>query len=410
MTFARAVTNRLPEKAEKLSELNSSGAWFASNYSSATTENSEFRPDDTSYKQIYFSGISGDLELIAESIELGVLDDKAFFEFAFAVKMQSGGTIVALISEVSTIQATQQTKTFAVLPQQEVPGNDALNDASWRIFRSESVLTDKGELSLPRVSLSITITPNDPADVVGFANPVLSGSLDQLLFSESSRHMAALIPSAMYVENSLTNPAGALIRFVDVALSGLDLAIKAFKNYRFFTIADGRQENLPGTLSELVWPSNAGLSEVRWLAQFSGTDAVAKFSSSLDPSDAFVLDSSVLNGGDSLRFSSNGLNDPPTNTVEVTLDLLRWQTEYGFFGINAGSVASIRESVKKVMVEPREVTISVQNAGAFTVLVETPWEQTFGASENQIGSSSSVVEEVIRLCKPLGVKVTHQLT
>lgn len=410
MTIERAVRNRLDEDAYKISDLNVSGSWFAVGYSESLISHSEFWPDDESYKQVKFSGVSGSVEMTISGVELLPEDDLDPIEFSFAAKMQSGGEISVTLSDTSSVTVSSVSKTFLVDPQLESPNSDALNDRSWVIYRTNPVFVDKQTLSKPRVDVNIVFTPSDPSDTVEFANPVISGLLDHAYYSEAARNMVAVIPDHFIQTNGEENPSSAVTRFIDVAFSGLDFGVKAYRDYRFFTIAEGRDENDPVTLSDLVWPSDAGLDEAKWLAQFSGTEPVAKLSSTIDPSDPFVLDSSTLGGSDTLRFSTTGVTDPPLATTEVTRDFLRWQARFGYYGMNAGSVAALREAVKRVMVEPKEVTISLQHEGPFTVLIQTPWEQTYGASSEDVGSSSSVVKEAIFRAKPIGVKVIHELT
>lgn len=420
MTIVRAVRNRLSETASKLSAIDVSGSWFSDNQNYAI-EHSEFWPEDDSYKQVVFSGQA---ELTVSAVALDARDDLNPMELAFAVKMESGGQIQVTLTDSSAVTGSSVTTSFLVDPQPESAASSGLNDLSWAVYRTDLVFVNKQSLVVPQMDVTISMIPNDPSDSVHFANPVLSGTLDQGYYSEAARNMFAAIPSFFTDVDETENPPSAVTRFIDVAFSGLDVAIKAYRDYRYFTIADGRDESVPATLSDLVWPSNAGLDEVRWLTQFSGTEPVAKLSSTLDPSEPFVLGSpedagdyadpgtggSLLGSADTLRFSTTGVNDPPLGTVEVTRDFLRWQAQYGYYGMKAGSVAAIRESVKRVMVEPKEVEIVLQHEGPFTVLVRTPWEQTYGANLSDVGTPSPVVLEAIHRAKPIGVKITHELT
>lgn len=420
MTFVRAVENRLSEDAKKLSSINVSGSWFSDNLD-YSIEHSEFWPEDNSYKQIVFFG---QVQLTISAINLKALDDLNPIELAFGAKMESGGQIQVTLVDSSSISGASVTTSFSVAPQPESAISSGLNDLSWAVYRTNPVFVDKKTLVVPRVDATITITPNDPNDAVRFANPVVSGTLDQAYYSEAARNIFAVMPNFFTDVDETENPPSAVTRFIDVSFSGLDVAVRAYRDYRFFTVADGRNEANPATLSDLVWPSDAGLDEVKWLTQFSGTEPVAKLSSTLDPSDPFVLGSptdpdeyadpgaggSLLGGSDTLRFSTTGVNDPPVGTVEVTRDFLRWQAQYGYYGMRAGSIAAVRESVKRVMVEPKEVDISLQHDGPFTVIVKTPWEQTYGANADEVGEPSAVVLEAIARAKPIGVKITHELT
>lgn len=336
--------------------------------------------------------------------------------------MQKGGSITVILTDVYSSQTS--VSEFNVDAQPESPNQDALDDLSWGVFRSKHVIVNKGNLPSPRVGINVEIVPNDNSDEIYFAIPTVSGLLDQAYYSEVARNAYATIPNVFLEASEDENPIGSVTRFIDVAFHGLDIAVKAYRNYRFFTAEEGRDEDNLKTLSELVWPKNAGLGEAKWLTQFSGTEPVAKLSSSIDPSDPFVLGSpesaedyadagsggSELNGTDSLRYSTTGINDPPLATTEITTDFLRWQAQYGYYGIQSGSYAAVVDSVKRVMVDPKEINVVKQHEGPFTVLIQTPWEQTYGANEEDVGEPSSVVLEAIKRSKPIGVKITHQLT
>lgn len=86
MTIERAVRNRLPELAAKISVLNSSSAWFANN-ANFEIEQSEFWPDDQTYKQVKFTG---PVVININSVQLVAEDHLQPIELTFAAKMQSG--------------------------------------------------------------------------------------------------------------------------------------------------------------------------------------------------------------------------------------------------------------------------------------------------------------------------------
>ena len=410
MSFEKAVINRLGDLAKKLTAFNQSGAWYATSYGSVTTSHSEFSTD-TSFLTAKFSAVSDPFELTISGLELTPNDDGAFIDFTFYARMNSGGTITVLLEDTTLVSVTDEETTFTVDPVVNSENAVGLANPSWNAYRAKALRVFKGPLNSPRLDVTILFEPNDPNDDVYFSCPVVSGFSDHLLLSQAVRQMIPQIPQHIIeTDDSASNPPAAFTRFVDVAFTGLDKGIKALIDYRYFTIEDGRDEADNETLSDLVWPSNADFDEIRWLAQFSGTEPIAKLSSSIEPSDPFILDSSTLNSSDTLRFSSTGVLDPPVATTDVVTSFLRWQAQYGYYGINAGSVAAIREATKRVMVGAKEVTITPQHEGPFTLLVETPWDQTYGGASDFVGTASDVVTEAIHYAKPIGVKVTHRLT
>lgn len=416
-TRRRAVVNRLTGAAASLESLNETGLWQVSaisgSYEKIEFQHSEFSSVTTN-KQIKITGVSASpsgVEVSFDELFLEEYDDQRFIELVFFARIDGGGSIQVVMTDTVAASVSEVETNFTVPPVVDVPISLGLANPSWRAYRANPIRVEKGSLSTPRITATITFKPNNSNSAVYFAGPAIYGYSDHFAFSQAAQQISVSAPDHLFNDDyENTTPPNSLTRFVDVSFTGLDQAIKAMFAYRFRTVEEARDENDPETLSELVWPENAPLNEAEWLAQFSGTEPVAKLSSTLDPSDAFILDSSELNGTDTLRFSTTGVNDPPLGTLEVTRDFLRWQAKYGYYGMNSGSVAAIRESVKRVMVEPKNVSITLQHDGPFTVLVRTPWEQTYGASPEEIGLSSQVVLEAVARAKPIGVKVVHELT
>lgn len=349
------------------------------------------------------------MEIYIDALDLNPEDDGQFMELSFYAKMPVGGTIEIILQDTTTVAISEVTTTFTVSPSSASPNATGLSDTSWKAYRSKPIRVQKGMLAAPRLDVMIRFTPSVVNSEAYFANPSVIGLMDHSYYSEAVRNIIPNLPEALFDGFAESNPSAAITRFADVMYSGLDVAAKALRDYRFFTIEDGRDENDDATLSNLVWPSNTDFVEARWLAQFAGTHPISKLSSVLDPSDPFILDSSQLNGDDTLRFSSTSTLDPPEATIDVVTEFLQWQAEYGYYGINAGTTKAIEEAVKRVMVGAKEVTITLQNEGPFTMLVETPWEQTYGGASELVGQSSVIAKEAISYAKPIGVKVTHKL-
>lgn len=417
MTTRKAVVNRLVGSGANLDSIGAAGKWSISalsgQYGSVEFFDSEFSSDPDK-KQIKISGVpatpSG-ISISFDELVLETFDHEKFMELVFYARIDGGGTIEVNITDTVVAGTSEQETTFNVPGVVNVPEANGLANPSWKAYRADPLKVVKGNLSSPRLTAQINFKPNIAGTAVYFAGPAIYGYADHFRYSQSATQMSVSMPDHVMDEDySETNPTESLTRFIDVCFTGLDRAIKTLLAYRFRTKLEFRNENDPETLSRLVWPSNTEINEAKWLTQFTGTEPVAKLSSTLDPSNPFILNVSVLNGTDTLRFSTTGVNDPPLGTVEVTRDFLRWQAEYGYYGMNAGSVAAVRESVKRVMVEPRDVTIDLQHDGPFTVLVRTPWEQTYGASEDDVGEASPVVLEAIERARPIGVKITHELT
>lgn len=416
--FDYAVTNRLSGDGAKLKTLGVqginntfTGKWHVTGASVVDLSDSEFGPDH-SYGQVRFVKSSAQpfITLGFDALILKPDDDDEFIELSFYAKMPGGGQIQVSMYDTTSIFIGEIISEFEVEQTTPSEGSLGLADSSWKAYRTSPLRVFKGNLQSPRIDIEITFNPYTSNTEVWFANPVVSGLMDHMYYSEAMKSIVPNIPDVMFEETMQSTPPAALSRFADVMYSGFDIAAKALRDYRFFTIEDGRDESNPATLSNLVWPSETNFVEARWLTQFAGTHPISKLSSSLDPSDPFILNSSQLNGADTLRFSSTAVLEPPEATIDVVTDFLRWQAQYGYFGINAGSMQAIKEATKRVMIGAKQVTVTVQHDGPFTILVETPWDQTYGGAQELIGESSVVVEEAISYAKPIGVKVTHVLT
>jgi len=387
------------------------GKWSVQGASVIDLADSEFGPDH-SYGQLRLirSNSAPEITLAFDALFLKPDDDDEFMELSFYAKMPGGGQIQVSIYDTTSIVIGEVISEFEVEQTTPSEGSSGLGDSSWKAYRTTPLRVFKGNLQSPRIDIEIRFNPYTANTEVWFANPVIIGTMDHMYYSEAMRSIIPNIPEVMFEGTMQSSPPAALSRFADVMYSGFDVAAKALRDYRFFTIEDGRDESDPSTLSNLVWPSETSLVEARWLAQFAGTQPVSKLSSSLDPSDPFILDSSALNSANTLRFSSTAVLEPPEATVDVVADFLRWQAQYGYFGINAGSMQAIKEATKRVMIGAKQVTVTPQHEGPFTILVETPWDQTYGGAQELIGEPSVVVKEAISYAKPIGVKVTHRMT
>ena len=403
-----AVFNRLSGAASTLSEFGGSAQWGSSDATLSIDGNSELRTSGA-FRQLLVVPNSSSCSLYLESYDLLPTDDLYPTVITFGLKLAQGGTVTITLYDDGDGTESPVTKEIQVNKTVDQPNINGVGNPSWRIYRSDPIFLPKGSLSAPRIGVLIEIQPSSLDSEIIFTSPVVCGKNDSARYSEALRQIMENMPEFMLETSAFeTNPDFALQRFIDVAFEGLDRAVQAAFDYRYSDIEGGKIESDPNTLSKLVAPSVAEVEELLWLVQFTGTEPVKKLDSSVDPSDPFVLDESVLNSGDTLRFSTSQLLDPPTNTVDVQRTFLDWQASTGYYGINAGTVKAIREAVKRVMIEPKEVTITLQHEGPFTMLVQTPWAQTYGGASDLVGGGSPIVSEAIHYAKPLGVKVEHQ--
>lgn len=411
-----SVFNRLTGSAETLASLGGSGEWYISGASYTNLLTSEIR-DNSEFKQIELTPTASACYVQIDAASMDISDYQHAAQLTFGLSMPAGGGVnVKIFDDGSQIESYGLTN-FEIPAATSSLYSSSLANPAWRVYRTNEVYVPSYNSLAPVVSIEIEFIPNNQSDKIYFTSPILCTSADAGRFGEALLQMMRHIPNEyLDTENLQQNPDFALQRFVDVAFEGLDRALKQSFSFQHYDVSEGYSETNDLTKSYLVNPDVADTDELKWLAQFTGTEPISKLESSQDPSDPFILGatqgdgSSTLNGGDALRFTTSALLEPPQNTAELQKEFLQWQTENGYYGINSGSITAIEEAVKRLMIGNQEVQITLQNNGPFTVLVETPWEQTYGASEEKVGESLSVIEEAISYAKPIGVKVTHALT
>ena len=411
-----AVFNRLTGAASTLSSLGGSGEWYVSGASYDNLLTSDLRTS-SEFKQIKITPTASACYVRIDAAAMDITDYQYAAQLTFGANMPAGGEInVKIFDDGSPIESFGLTS-FEIPPTTSSLYSSSLENPAWRVYRTNEMYAPSYNGGHPVVSIEIEFIPDNQSQDIYFTSPVLCTSADAGRFSEAFLQMSNYIPNEyLDTEQIQQNPDFALQRFSDVAFEGLDRALKQSFSFQHYDISEGYDPNNDETKSYLVNPEVAELDELKWLAQFAGTEPISKLESSTDPSDPFILGategdgSSTLNGGDALRFTTSALLEPPQNTAELQNEFLQWQAANGYYGINAGSISAVEESVKRLMIGAKDISITLQHQGPFTVLVETPWEQTYGASEEKVGESLDVIEEAISYAKPIGVQITHVLT
>jgi len=405
-----AVINRLSADASKLKNLNASGLWISNNCSVDSTENSEFSTD-TTYKQLRISPTAASCSLSLDVVKLNEEDIGEDIILTFATAVPSGGSIAIVLGDALGLGPDVTTNYTIAATNAEGISQTGLDNPRWGIVRSEKINLIQRNSVGPHLKITITFTPNSQSDVILFTRPVVSGKYDFWKYGEATRQLAKKMPDHLVNSQPYQQePDDAFLRFVDVAFESSDRSIKALYRYRYqndllFYVPDD-----DAAKSRLVDPDFVDNGALPWLIQFSGTEPIKKLNSSVDPSDPFILNSSLLDGPDTIRFSASGELDPPTNTSEVQREFQSWQAKYGFYGMAAGTIPAIESAVKRVMIGEKAVVITHQPYGPFTLLIETPWDQTYGGAEDLIGTSSPIVVEAVNYAKPVGVKIEHIFT
>jgi hypothetical protein len=124
----------------------------------------------------------------------------------------------------------------------------------------------------------------------------------------------------------------------------------------------------------------------------------------------FILDESNLDEETRLLLTTITSITPPTITRNIQLDLLRWQIQFGYYGANAGTMNAVIEAAKQMLIGDKELSVSFDwDTEPWVINIESPWDQTFGADEESVGTQSSLVLQAVSYAKPLGVLVNHNI-
>jgi hypothetical protein len=63
-----------------------------------------------------------------------------------------------------------------------------------------------------------------------------------------------------------------------------------------------------------------------------------------------------------------------------------------------------------MLIGDKELSVSFDwDTEPWVINIESPWDQTFGADEESVGTQSSLVLQAVGYAKPLGVLVNHNI-
>lgn len=402
------ITNRLVGDAFTLHSINNLSSWSAG----ASTVISDGGPTELlprlNCRQIEIGGGLNNSIYIEPLPGDESLNNSAAV-FTFAIKIPNGGLVDVSVEDVSTLSIAS-IYSFVINASSPSINAEGVASPQWSIVR---VLTDVFDSSTPAVKITISIEKNQ-SETAYFSSPVFVPQMEFANESTALGKVASLLPQFMLEDDfSITEPIDMpLMRFIDVCTVGLDSVINKTLDMSYLDAQDGKDEQSINTLSTLVNPRAAQVSDLLWLAKFVGTKPVTRFTSSTEEeTDAFVLDSSELNSADTLRITSYSSLNPPVFDLEVQRDLLDWQISTGSFGFNAGTTSAIEDSVKLMLIGNKTVNLDYDySTNPFEIEIQTPWYETLGADETKIGESSVLVMEAVQRAKPVGVLLTHVMT
>lgn len=410
-----AVRSRLNNAQSFLTSFNANDKWTAENCSIEIDGNSELYPGGD-YKQVKMVLNQGASSCFL-NLDIATLEPDDFFRpaiFLSAVKMESGGTVVATLQSVEESDPSISQTTLIVNSSTSVVNAEGVQSPQWNILRTNPLLLTV-ESGVPAVSVSLEFIPSELEENILFTLPLLYPQFEAITSNRAAQKILALTPE-IFVEEDLSftgSPDIPFMRFVDILSHTLDDTLSDVRGFAYLDVLEGFLESNDTTKSTLVNTSVASFESLVWLCKFSGTSPVTRFESSLDfVGEPFVLNSSQLNSTDLLRLTSFTELNPPAQDIQKQIELLRWELDNGYYGKNSGTLLAVQEAAKLMLVGEKELVTEYDFvAEPWTIHLFSPWDQTFGSiGEEVVGQSSVLVQEAIRNAKPLGVLVTHELT
>ena len=201
-----------------------------------------------------------------------------------------------------------------------------------------------------------------------------------------------------------------LARFIEMCIIHQGEMRQILDDSIYSDISQGKDIADVTTLSTLVEPTVAPRKNIFWLAQFSGTKIV-------NPTTGVTPWSNLpetWEGIDGLDTVPSSQDSSPWDVIQDSdpepagLDeFLRWQVQYGYYGVNAGSKEAIIQSVKRVLTETKEVTYTTPSA--WNILVQTKKTETPDSSLIDLGDPVLEILELMEYTRPLGCVITHEL-
>lgn len=414
-----AIFNRLTDSQATLSTFNSAGNWSSDDLGISLDTTSELWPG-SSYRQLAISiptgQLSGTISLTAAEIELEDLTHPIIF--TCGVKMPSGGSVTVSLGHSSQEVENSVVTTRTFRGSTPVVNAEGVSNPQWNIVRANPI-TPVSNVGTTGMSIHVTFTPIDPTETVYFTIPVLCQNFEFASRNKIFAYVMNAMPEVFRTidfeqTGDLSLP---LARLVDIFTNGLDVSFYELGTYAYLDKVDGFKDSDDTTKSYLVNQDVAPFATLVWLCKFAGTKPVTRYESSLDTvTTPFELgdgagSGSELDSNDGLLLTSYSELNPPPLTVLAQEQLLRWQLDYGYYGINAGTLPAVIDAAKRQLIGDKTLTYDYDfEAEPWVINLQSEWFETYGATgEEEIGNPSQLVLNAVEYARPLGVKVTHTM-
>ena len=415
-----AITNRLSGAQFTLSEFGTANSWSSDDMGISIDTTSELWTSSTN-KQLALTiqndDHTGTIRL--DSAEIGLSDLSKPIIFTCGIKMPSGGTVGVVIEHSSGGVINSVSTLKAVQGSTSVVNAVGVINPQWFIFRSDPI-TPVSSVGTTGITIDITFTANDATAPIYFTLPVLCQNYE---FVSKNRILSSVVQNMPRVFFDIDFEQTGVIdlplrRLLDIFTNGLDESYQQMGKYAYLDIQEGYDDSDNTTKSTLVNPDVADFDTLVWLCKFTGTKPVTRYESSLDTvTIPFILgdeisSGSLLDGDDGLLLTSyTGLN-PPAFTLAKQIELLRWEVDNGYYGINAGTLPAVVDAAKRQLIGEQSVVVEYDYATEpWVINLSSEWYETYGATgEEDVGNSSSLVLGAVEYARPLGVKITHTMT
>lgn len=414
-----AIFNRLTDSQATLSTFNSAGNWSSDDLNISLDTTSELWPG-SAYRQLAINiptgQLSGTIALTAAQIELDDLTHPIIF--TCGVKMPSGGSVTVSLGHSSQEVENSIITTRTFRGSTPVVNAEGVSNPQWNIVRANPI-TPVSSVGTVGMSIHVTFTPIDPTETIYFTIPVLCQNFEFAARNKVFAYVMNAMPEVFRTidfeqTGDLILPLG---RLVDIFTNGLDVSFYELGTYAYLDKVDGFKDNDDTTKSYLVNPDVAPYATLVWLCKFAGTKPVTRYESSLDTvTTPFELgdgsgSGSELDSDAGLLLTSYSELNPPPLTVLAQEQLLRWQLDYGYYGINAGTLPAVIDAAKRQLIGDKTLTYDYDfEAEPWVINLQSEWFETYGATgEEEIGNPSQLVLNAVEFARPLGVKVTHTM-
>ena len=415
-----AITNRLLGTQSTLNAFNSAGNWASDDLDISIDTTSELWPL-SGFKQLALNIQNGNSDgtISLDSAEILIDDPTKPIIFTCGIKMPSGGTV-----EVSLGHSSQEVLN-SVFTTKLLQGSTSVVNAvgvvnpQWYVFRSDQIIP-VSEVGTTGMTIHVTFTPNVVGETIYFTLPVLCQNYEFVSKNKILSKVAQNLPE-VFLNIDYEQTGGIelpFLRLLDVFTNGLDYSYQQMGRYAYLDIAQGFKDDDDTTKSTLVNSDVADFATLVWLCKFTGTKPVTRYESSLDTvTTPFVLGDdisggSLLDSEDGLLLTSYTQLNPPVLTLAQQIALLRWQIDYGYYGINSGTLPAVVEAAKRQLIGSQSLVVEYDfDTEPWVVNIFSEWDETYGSyGIEDVGNSSALVLSAVEYARPLGIKVNHIMT